>query len=250
MFDRSRAPAMPIQIEGEWRQVLAEDFKTPCKRGHFLETYPGWTVYPDTWDNGHTSYYNGGKSISVAKSRARLRFYTDVEDKPRTETLRPPEGKGREQTYGRYSLCYRVPDSIPGYKQAFLLWPGSNKGADGEIDFPEASFDLGSTIRGYVHEIEPPGSHGTNAYAFDTNTLVTGTGWHVVTIEWRPDSVSFIKDGVYVGNYESAINVPAASMTWRIQTEGNLSGSFSDSRIDPLTRGRLDLAWVCAWEMA
>lgn len=248
-------PAMPVgDLPGDslaplgWKQILAEDWTTDCVEGDWPTTYSDWLAYPDTWDNGHTSYYNGGNSISVSNSILTTRFFTDGGGLHRTETIRPPVGQGRQQRYGVFEIAYRVPAPIPGYKQAFLLWPASNLGADGEIDYPEASFDPGSTIKGFVHEIEPPGSHVNNAYSVDSTVSSVANTWHVCRIVWHDDRVEYWLDGSLLGTgYTSSVNVPDVEMTWRLQTEGNLTGTFVDTGIDPGTTGTLEIAYAAVW---
>ncbi|WP_152187100.1 family 16 glycosylhydrolase, partial [Segeticoccus rhizosphaerae] len=231
-----------------WKQILAENFTTDCAAGDFLTAYPGWIAYPDTWDNGHTSYYNGGNSITVADGVLSMQLYTDGTGKPRTETIQPPGGQGGQQQYGIYEIAYRVPAPIPGYKQAFLLWPVSNDGNQGEIDFPEASFEAGQPIAGFVHEVEPPGLHVNNAYAEVSSTAATDGQWHVCRIVWKGDRVEFWLDGTRLGTgYTSTVNVPDIPMTWKLQTEGNLTGTFADPGIDPATTGTLELAYAVAY---
>jgi alkaline phosphatase D len=252
------APQMPLgDLPGDslspagWTQLLAEDFDTDCAQGAFPATYPSWTPYPDTWDNGHTSYYNGGNSISVADGVLTMRLFTDGTGKPRTETIQPPSAQGGQQQYGIYEIAYRVPAPIPGYKQAFLLWPVSNDGNQGEIDFPEASFDAGQPIAGFVHEVEPPGVHENNAYSEDSGVDATAGEWHVCRTVWKDDTVEFWLDGTRLGTgYTSTVNVPDIPMTWKLQTEGNLTGTFADPGIDPATTGTLELAYAVAYAPA
>lgn len=242
-------PADALSSTG-WTQILAEDFNTNCAEGGFLAAYPGWIAYLDTWDNGHTSYYNGGNSIRVSGGVLKKRIFTDGTGKHRTEAIRPPSGQGQQQQFGVYEIAYRVRQALPGYKQAWLLWPASNNGNDGEIDFPEADFNSGaSTIRGFIHEIEPPGVHENNAFSANSGIPVVGSSWHVCRISWYYPRVEFHLDGVLQNaGYTNTTHVPNIEMTWRIQTEGNLSGTFANSGIDPTTMGDVEIAYAAVWE--
>lgn len=240
-------PAMPVgdlppdslSATG-WTQFLAEDFNTNCAEGSFIATYPGWFGYPDTWSNSPgTSWYNGGNSIRVESGVAKVRYFTDGLGRARTEALEPPNTGN--QSYGVYEVCYRVPSEIPGYKQAFLLWPESDVWGDGEVDYPEANFTSASFVGGFVHE--RGSTPQNNAYSFESTTPVVGNQWHVARIVWGENQLDFYLNGVLIGSYTSTQHVPVGPHRWVLQTE------CGDTLPSSSVTGDMEIAYVAAWTM-
>lgn len=241
-------PAMPvgdlppdsISATG-WTQFLAEDFDTDCAEGSFIATYPGWFGYPNTWTNSPaTSWYNGGDSVRVESGVAKVRYFTDGLGRARTEALEPPNTG--DQSYGVYEICYRIPSAMPGYKQAFLLWPESDVWGDGEVDYPEANFTDTALVGGFVHE--RGSTPQNNAYEFESTTPVVGNDWHVARIVWGEDRLDFYLNDVLIGSYTSSVHVPVGPHRWVLQTEcGETLPSSS-------VTGDMEIAYVAAWTTA
>lgn len=235
--------AADAQAPSGWTQVTAVDFTTNCSEGQFVANYgTQFTFYPSDWfATARNSKYNSGSSMSVSNSVARERIYTDSTGMPRTEAIQPVGAMNL--LYGRYRLKWRLPVALPGYKQAWLLWPQSEVWPrDGEIDFPEADFTTGSTISAFMHRQN--GVNGGDQDFYGTNVSPVGTGWHVTEIIWAPNFCRFILDGVTIGT--STSRVPNTPMRWVIQSEGNLGGAS----IAPSTTGYIEFDWICAWRRA
>jgi hypothetical protein len=142
-------------------------------------------------------------------------------------------------TYGRYTAAVRV-DPVPGYKTAWLLWPDSERWPqDGEIDFPEGS--LNGTISGYCHRQN--GTSGGDQDAYETDVAYAGP-WHVVTIEWKPNDLRFILDGVTIGH--STSRVPNTPMHWVLQTETDVDGAAPAAS----AQGHVQVDWVAVYTPA
>jgi len=222
-----------------WRRVLAEDFATDVAAPGFAAAYPAIGSYPDTWANSvRSSWYSGGKTVSVSHGVARARVSTDAAGRPRTETLVPKATQS--QLYGRYLIRWRVPSALPGYKVAWLLWPNSEIWPrDGEIDFPEGSLESGRNIEGYVHH--QGATVGSDQAAVTSQISTTGSDWHTTEIIWAAGLCQFVLDGRVIGTTTS--RVPNTSMGWRIQTEGNLSGQ----PISAAVTGDIEIDWIAAY---
>jgi hypothetical protein len=124
-------------------------------------------------------------------------------------------------------------DVIPGYKIAFLLWPGSTSG---EIDFPEGKLSGGgATARAFMHHV---GGGGQDAY----DSGVALQGWHAYTIEWNPKAgtpyVKFFVDGRLIGH--STRSVPTTPMFYVMQMETYLKGQ----PLPPPAQGYVQLDWA------
>ncbi len=128
----------------------------------------------------------------------------------------------------RITICMRA-DRIPGYKLAFLLWPGDGDGnSRGEIDFPEGKLDPSGTAHAFMH-YDPKPAGDPNQDGWDTG--VSTADWHVYTIEWDPGSPSsqsddvcaFYLDGQLIGRSTGA-PVPDGPMHYVVQMETYLAG--------------------------
>lgn len=144
----------------------------------------------------------------------------------------PSAAHNNSQRYGRYSIRFRS-DSMPGYKLAFLLWPDSEVWpGDGEIDFAEA--DAGGRICAFLHH--RGATTGSDQDQFCTNAM--SDAWHTATIEWSPGAVTFLLDGVAIG--ESTRSIPDTPMHWVLQPETSLQGPPPA----PTAAGDVEIDWV------
>lgn len=242
--------AMPVGDLPGWTQIIAQDFTTPAPLGSFAATYPYWARYDgflDTSRNttrpaGQVGTYNSATTTTVHDSLFDGQIFTDANGTPQVFAITPPFQDGTTvsggQIYGRYSVRFKI-DMMAQYKIAWLLWPRDNNSAEGEIDFPEANLD--STIHGYSHEVN--GVHSNNAYSFNTQVNAYGD-WHITTIEWTPNGLTFYLDGAQVGQYSGTLGLPTTEMKWVLQTETWINSTAPD----PATTGHVYVDWVVAYK--
>ena len=90
--------------------------------------------------------------------------------------------------YAHVDVCFRV-DKGAGYSAIALLWPQSEKWPDdGEIDIAEVNRGARAYANSFVH------NHANNDRLGHT-TVADFTGWHVMSVDWTPDHVTFYLDG-------------------------------------------------------
>lgn len=221
-----------------------DDFKADAARGSWTSVYGDrWRAYPEPWrDTSKRGMYSPNRVLSADNGMLDMYIHTE-KGQPYVAAPEPRiNGSGqRGQTYGRYSVRFRVPTPLPGYKTAWLLWPDSNKTAEGEIDFPEGNLSAGSTIGAYAHDVN--GTHSHNA--FYANTKETYDEWHIATIEWLPTGVTYWLDGVKLGTAPK-LGTPQTPMHWVLQTETALSGPAPA----PSVAGHVQVDWVAVWKRA
>lgn len=214
----------------EWRQVFREDFKTSVPVGAFPGSTYGnrFSVYPDGWsDTSGQGRYAPSTVLSVQDGALTWDMHS-LDGVPQGAAVLPTLPT-YGQTYGRYSLRFRA-DPVPGYGLAFLLWPDSEKWPrDGEIDFPEGP--LAGHLNAVAHHAATDG--GTDPFALDAGFA----GWHVATIEWVPDRITFLLDGATIG--VSTTLVPTRSMHWVLQ-----SGSDHQTPATADVRARIQIDWL------
>jgi hypothetical protein len=218
-----------------WNQTYVEDFGTPVALGGFPGVYTNhWYAYADgVKDTSRNGTYMPSKVLSVHDGV--LDYWIHSENGQHLVSA-PVLKDTYHQSYGRYSVRFRS-DSLPGYKNAWLLWPDSERWpTDGEIDFPEGNLD--GTIHGFAHYASAAG--GQDAFS----TGASFRDWHTATIEWLPGKVTFVLDGKVIGS--STTNVPSTAMHWVLQTETALSGGAPSDSVS----GHVLVDWVTLYERA
>ncbi|WP_157437456.1 glycoside hydrolase family 16 protein [Actinoplanes subtropicus] len=90
--------------------------------------------------------------------------------------------------YAHVDVCFRV-DRGAGYSAIALLWPQSEKWPDdGEIDIAEVNRGARAYANSFVH------NHANND-RLGHSTIADFTAWHVMSVDWTPDHVTFYLDG-------------------------------------------------------
>lgn len=177
--------------------------------------------------------YNSATTTTVQDSVLHEHLYT-AGSTPQVMALTPPLSSGG-QLYGRYAVRFKS-DVVPGYKLAWLLWPSSDDWSQGEVDFPEG--DAGGEISGYAHDTT--GQPSRNAWYLNTGKPMTS--WHTAVIEWSPDKLTFILDGIAHSTTDPKA-IPTHKMGWVLQTETQLSAEAPS----PSVSGTVSIDWVAAW---
>jgi beta-glucanase (GH16 family) len=230
---RGSSSSMPVGDLPGWRQVFAEDFNQDAPLGSFPGTAyrSRWTGYEGLRDTSGVGRYSNERVVSVSDGVLDMHLRTE-DGVPLVAAPMPlVGGTWGGQTYGRYSVRFRS-DAVEGYKTAWLLWPDSDKWAQGEVDFPEGPLD-GSMYAANLCVGQP----GT--FCYKSPDLATFTDWHVATIEWAPDAVRFFLDGRLVGSSDS---VPSKPMHWILQTETDHGKPPASSS------GHVQVDWVTIYE--
>jgi len=240
--DPSGVP-MPTGDPSGWHKIFADDFTLGVSLGDFPAAVSStWRAYPCCWrDTSGTGTYWPQKGISIHDGVMDLWLHTEtingvtyhISEAPQPVLPLPTRG----QLYGRYAIRFKA-DPVQGYKTAWLLWPDDGSRAEGEIDFPETNTLDGGTIHGFVHPVD----YGSQA-AFGSGVPEAG-GWHTAVMEWSPNDVKFLLDGVQIG--ESTTGIPSTLMHFVIQTETQLSGGAPPDSAS----GHILIDWVAVYAPA
>jgi beta-glucanase (GH16 family) len=230
--------SMPYGDLPGWRQIFRDDFRKDVPLGSFPSAdCAKWTDYAEGWkDTSKNGTYSPQRVVSVHDGVMDLHLRTvdgtHLAAAPSPKLQGPGVQEG--QLYGRYAVRYRA-DPIPGYKIAWLLWPDSEKWTDGEIDFPEGN--LGGETWAFMHHRNKP----TKQDWYTSPALLQQ--WHTAVIEWEPESVRFLLDGVVVGESDNAKLIPKVPMHWVLQTETSLDGRKPAAD----AAGHVEIDWVAAY---
>jgi Bacterial Ig domain/Glycosyl hydrolases family 16 len=239
----SRSPsglAMPTADLPGWRQIFRDDFNTTVPMGSFPAAVSSkWGAYSAPGrDTSKLGAYRPDRTVSIAGGVLTKYIHTE-NGVPMVAGLVPkvtgssPYG----QKYGRYAIRFRT-DRLPGYKMAWMLWPdSSNNQVDGEIDWPEMNLD-GTAIWGFVHRTNQTNS---DDQAWFKKPAVL-SNWHTAVIEWKPNLVVVLLDGVEVGR--TTKRIPKTAMHWVLQTETAL---HLTSKPSATVKGNVQIDWVAAW---
>lgn len=248
---------MPLSVHG-WVSIFSEDFDTPVPVGEVI----GSTAYANKitarktgtrttppWGTG--IYDNGQLEVRDSCLVSHIGTVTDSRGTiPRTTAILPRIPPSLMQpfgvTHGRFSVCLRIPQNLPGYKIAWLLWPTSTKWPrDGEIDCPEQNLATGNVVHGFMHQQDA--TEGPDQKSARGTTSMADGEWHVVTINWKPGTwktplCQFVVDGVSIGRWTA--RVPNGPMYWCLQTEPYLS----HAKPDPAVQGIIEVDWLVAYK--
>ncbi|WP_242088729.1 glycoside hydrolase family 16 protein [Curtobacterium sp. DN_7.5] len=199
---------------------FVEDFDLAAGLGAVASRYPqAWQPYPD----GTSGIYAPSQTVTVHDGVLDARL----------------GGAGTAGTFGTKAGAYdHVGGSFSvrakatggdGNGAAFMLWPTSNRWADGEIDFPEGNFE--SEPMAFHHSMTP----GREAERVQIPTGVSWRDWHTYTVDWDPGkSVTYKVDGKVIGTVTH--DVPTTPHRFMFQT-GNWGAS-----------GNLLIDWVSTTE--
>jgi Glycosyl hydrolases family 16 len=255
---------MPVGDLPGWHQVFTEDFLSDAQVG----TWPGpaygpkWDSYRHCWhDTSGLAFYYPDEVVSVSDGVLTEHLHSEpmhgrcgVADTRALVAAIVPKLPS-PMVSGKYTVRFRA-DSLRGYKTAWLLWPDSNNGNEGEIDFPEGELD--GTIAAFMHYKNNTSSSQQDVF----RTTATYDRWHTTSIEWvvtdpinDVGSVTFILDGQTIGT--STRRIPVTPMHWVLQTETCPGGwwlAAGDWRLDvggcqpsPLAAGNVRIDWVVGY---
>lgn len=215
----STAVAATTSVTGaRFEQTYGEDFATDAAAGgQFARQYAdSWQPYPD----GTGGMWFSGSQISAHDG------FMDVALDGRhgaAGTFGTPAG-----AWGHQGGKFTVRAMATGGDRngaAFILYPTSNRWADGEIDFPESNFE--STPMAYQHLMIP----GLEGLSHSASTGVSWRDWHTYSVEWIPgQSVTYLVDDRVVQRVTS--DVPTTPHRYMFQV-GNWGAS-----------GHLYINWV------
>lgn len=250
--------ALPGAVSG-WTLTMAEDFDTAFAAGavngtsgafpspYTTEAYAYADGTKDTSGNNNAtnSIYKPSTNLSCTGSKL-ITTCNVVSGQARSVTWVAMPGGTIGQTYGRFSICYRVPTPFHGFKTAFLLWPNSNSWpGDGEVDWPEGSLNTGGVYgANFLHQGSATGNHAD----FDHHRYASVPGpdgnWHVATIEWHSSYLAAYWDGTLVG--VTFDRIPNTAMYWAIQTETDFDG-YPTTYPTTGDTGTLEVDWIATW---
>jgi len=241
--DTSDGKMPTTSTKAGWAYSYGQDFTTPAPIGSFSRLYgKSWAGYVgvrnDTSRNGS---YQPDKVLSVANGQLDMALGYEASTgqfNVASPFPTPPAGvNGGSIDYlgMRTSIRFTSSGPIPGYKTAWMLWPGSWNWNDGEIDFPEGPLDGG--IGGFAHQANTGNPQLNTLWMHSPNTFYDG--WHTATTEWIPGkSVEFFLDGVSVGKTTS--HVPTKPMHWALQTETKLGTTPPPTT----SKGNIKIDWL------
>lgn len=234
-----------------WTRTFGTDFPTDVAEGGFRTAYPAMGSY--TEEQGDTATAVTGGKYSTNKVAAVVGGVLTVKQRviggvPYSAAILPDNYA--PHTYARVQFRARTTDTggVGGFKFVPLWWPSSNDWADGEIDWPEA--DNGQIP--YPASASYPATYvngNTDNRRFFPETKVPApaatSGWHVYTVDWAPDGISFYQDGVIVARVTNPAGIPTKPMRFTLQAE-----TWIQSGVVPTGgAGTVEVDWVAIYDL-
>lgn len=212
----------PTPPAGGAAPTFSEDFDTPAAAGgQFAATYAGsWQPYPDGmsgkyWSGEVISAHDGIMDVAMDGKRGAA------------GTFGTPDGAW-SHVGGTFSVRARASGGDDN-GAAFMLWPTSNVWSEGELDFPEGTFQ--GTVGAFSHSMVP----GQERNAIGLHTDATWRQWHTYTTEWIPGvSVRYFVDGELVLTVTKHVPTTAHRFMFQIGDYGK--------------PGHLEIDWVKTWD--
>lgn len=111
----------------------------------------------------------------------------------------------RSYTYGWFEFRVRTePDPTGTMSGVVLTWPESERWpVDGENDIYETGADAGTRFpfHSYVH-------YGTANDQYRFTHDADAAQWHTMAMDWRPDAISFYRDGTLAATLTDVAAIP------------------------------------------
>lgn len=228
---------MPVGNLSGWKQVFTEDFTTPVALGSWPSSYSSkfgdytytgctYSTADKRWygcDTSRNGSWNAKKTVSVGGGSADYWLHSE-NGVAYSAAILP---KAAQQTYGRYEVRFKVDSGMTGWKSAWLLWPDSDKWADGEMDWPEG--DLTGSMNAFTHYVGDP-----NSQTQSDSGVAFASGWHTATTEWLPGAMKYYLDGRLIGTHTTRVS--GNPMHWVLQSE------TGDTK--PTTSGHIKIDWA------
>lgn len=252
----STSPTTTPPPAGPWsvQPIFSDTFDVAKPAGFAApaKNDPKWSGYhfelgATGQDTSKRGYYRA-EQASVHDGQMDVKLQT-IDGKPRVFAPIPKLTNGwpyNGQLGGKYSVDVKISAPMPGYKQAFLLWPDSGSWDDGELDFPEGEYgSVNSNVTAFSHKVTNPGitnNCSSNMYRYSSSDTAANTTskwgvdtWHTYTMEWVPSNGSaddaqnpgrwstFV-DGVKIHETTNPACIPSKSMHWVLQIETAIGG--------------------------
>ncbi len=231
--------------------VFEDDFDSPGAPDPAIWTYDIGTGQ-NGWGNGESQYYtdrpeniiieDGFLKITAQRENFQGSEYTSARLK--SEDL-------FEFTYGRVDIRAKMPSGggiwpalwMLGGNFAEVSWP-----ACGEIDIMEYADNNPGVVHGSVHS---PSSFGATVNTKTTSVPEATSAFHVYSVNWSPNQISFLVDDQIYYTYSPAIQ---DADTWPFNQDFFLimnvaiGGTFG-GEIDPnFQEGTIEVDWVRVYQ--
>jgi hypothetical protein len=140
------------------KQLVMTEFPTlAAEGGAFLQAYTDWDGYPTSYQTTSKKGYYEPKNVSVVDTadgyrvqQCRLKPGSENSNgKPSGTAMFPKAAQGSSLSL---DMMVRLPNMVPGWHIANLMWPISEKWpSDGEFDFLEFNTGSRADVAGFYH---------------------------------------------------------------------------------------------------
>lgn len=212
--------------------TFRDEFDGTRLQSHWGRHWPG--IGQATWSRKQTRVHDG--ILTITARRAGNRYVSDLID-----TM-----GAFQQRYGVFSARVRFDEGTALWPAFWIAQPPNAKQELAEIDGMEVcATPVGATpgndvslLHAYVHRAD-----GANVFAQTYRTSNLSGAWHVYTVEWRPDHITFSLDGIEVLTFVSETEIPDVKMVvlFDLAAGGRFCGPIDATSPDT---AKLEVDWV------
>lgn len=240
--------------------IWSENFNGPAGSGPNSRRW-NFDIGGGGWGNNELEYYTARRANAKLDGRGHLVITARAEPYTGGDGVTRSYTSARLQTLHKFEFQYglveariKVPVGV-GLRPAFWMlgaeayephgWPGS-----GEIDAMEVLGGQPSVVKGTLHGPWPSAPHGVGSTLSSSASLAAG--YHIYGVEWTPEKVSFMLDGVVYETVTPSDLQPGAAWPFQhpyflllsLGIGGNATGTPNPAAF-PV---RMLVDWVRVWQ--
>ncbi len=236
------------EVDVEYTDLLwSDEFDTDGTPDTTIWTYD---LGDDGWGNSEEQNYTSDAD-NVYVSDGTLKIVAKAEDDGSYTSARLKTEDLKEFTYGRVDVRAKLPEGVGTWPAIWMLganystntWP-----ACGEIDIMEA---VGSDVGSISSSIHTTSSSGDTSNTGDASVEDPTSEWHVYSMNWSEDEISFLVDDVIHYTYDPSTQ---DDDTWPFDTDqfiilnvamgGTLGGTIADDFVS----GTMEIDYVRVYQ--
>jgi beta-glucanase (GH16 family) len=236
------------EVDVEYTDLLWQDeFDTDGTPDATIWTYD---LGDGGWGNSELQTYTSD-SENVYVSDGTLKIVANAEDDGTYTSARLKTEGLKEFTYGRVDIRAKLPEGVGTWPALWMLgadyssntWP-----ACGEIDIMEA---VGSDVGEISSSLHTSSSYGSTDNTASTDVEDPTTEWHVYSMNWSPDEISFLVDDVIHYTYSPSTQDDS---TWPFDSDQFLimniamGGTLGGDVADDFVSGTMEIDYVRVYQ--
>jgi beta-glucanase (GH16 family) len=236
------------EVDVEYTDLLwSDEFSTDGTPDATIWTYD---LGSGGWGNEEEQTYTSDAD-NVYVSDGTLKIVAQAEDDGSYTSARLKTEGLKEFTYGRVDVRAKLPEGVGTWPAIWMLgadystntWP-----ACGEIDIMEA---VGSDVGEISSSLHTTSSSGATENTSSTDVEDPTSEWHVYSMNWSEDEISFLVDDVVFYTYDPSTQ---SDSTWPFDSDQfiilnvAMGGSLGGTIADDFVSGTMEIDYVRVYQ--